>query len=150
LLKNSENDFGHEAIEVILKSMEDYRDDLVVIAAGYTDLMSKFLESNPGLRSRFPRTVMFPDYSPEELEEIFRREADHNQYRLGASAGPALHVAVERLWQQRGPEFANAREIRNLFERVVEEQANRISVSKQITTEALITLTDTDIRKASA
>jgi Cdc6-like AAA superfamily ATPase len=150
LAKDSENDFGHEAIEVMLKSMEDYRDDLVIIAAGYTDRMSKFLDSNPGLRSRFPRTVIFPDYSAEELEEIFRREADHNQYRLDASAGPALHVAIDRLWQQRGPEFANAREIRNFFERVVEEQANRISASKQITTEALTTLMDTDVRKASA
>ena len=130
--------------------MEDYRDDLVIIAAGYTDRMSKFLDSNPGLRSRFPRTVIFPDYSAEELEEIFRREADHNQYRLDTSAGPALHVAIERLWQQRGPEFANAREIRNFFERVVEEQANRISASRQITTEALTTLMNTDVRKASA
>jgi Holliday junction resolvasome RuvABC ATP-dependent DNA helicase subunit len=143
------NDFGPEAIEVILKSMEDCRDDLVIIAAGYTNRMSKFLESNPGLRSRFPRVVTFPDYSAEELEEIFRREADRNQYRIDDGAIPALKEAVAGLWHSRGPDFANAREVRNLFERVVEMQANRISQSASITTGLLTTIVEADIRQGA-
>jgi len=127
LAKDSENDFGQEAIEVLLKAMEDHRDDLVIIAAGYTDRMAKFLGSNPGLRSRFPRVVSFPDYSAEELEEIFRREANRNQYRIADEAGTALKSEIERVWKQRGPDFANARDVRNLFERVVSSQANRVS-----------------------
>lgn len=140
------NDFGPEAIEVILKSMEDCREDLVVIAAGYTDRMSTFLGSNPGLRSRFPRVVTFPDYSVPELEEIFRREADRNQYRIDGGAMSALKEAVTGLWRSRGPDFANAREVRNLFEHVVAMQANRISQSARITTGMLTTIMEADIR----
>ena len=112
LAKDSANDYGQEAIEVILKAMEDHRDELVVIVAGYTDRMEGFLASNPGLRSRFPRMVTFPDYPAEELEEIFRREARRTQYRIADEAGAALKGELERLWQQRGPNFANARDVR--------------------------------------
>lgn len=148
LAKESENDYGQEAIEVVLKSMEDYRDDLVIIAAGYADRMAKFLGSNPGLRSRFPRVVSFPDYSTEELEEIFRRVASHSGYRIAGEAETVLKGEMERLWQQRGPDFANARDVRNLFERVVAMQANRVGGSSTITTEVLTTITEADVRLA--
>jgi SpoVK/Ycf46/Vps4 family AAA+-type ATPase len=141
-------DFGHEAIEVILKGMEDYRDDLVTIAAGYTDRMAKFLGSNPGLSSRFPRVISFPDYSPAELGEIFRRQAKHSRYRIAKEAETVLKGEMERLWQQRGPDFANARDVRNLFERVVAKQANRVSRSTNITTDVLTTITEADVRLA--
>jgi hypothetical protein len=149
LAKESENDFGSEAIEVILKSMEDLRDDLVVIAAGYTDRMAKFLGSNPGLRSRFPKVIVFPDYSIEEMEEIFRRESERSSYQIDDRAGPALRGALDRLWQKRGSDFANARDVRNLFERVVSMQADRVSRSARITTKALTTITEADIQLAA-
>jgi len=148
LVKDSENDYGQEAIEVLLKAMEDYRDDLVIIAAGYTDRMANFLGSNPGLRSRFPRVVSFPDYLAEELEEIFRREANRNRYRIADEAETALKGEMERLWKQRRPDFANARDVRNLFERVISNQANRVSGSSTITTEVLSTISEADIRLA--
>ncbi len=146
--QTASNDFGQEAIEVILKGMEDYRDDLVIIAAGYTDRMEKFLGSNPGLRSRFPRVISFPDYSAEDLEEIFRRVANRSRYRIADEAETVLKGEIERLWQQRGPDFANARDVRNLFERVVASQANRVSGSSKITTELLTTITAADVRLA--
>jgi hypothetical protein len=149
LAKESENDFGSEAIEVILKSMEDLRDDLVVIAAGYTDRMAKFLGSNPGLRSRFPKVIVFPDYSVEEMEEIFRREAERSSYQIDDRAGPPLRGALDSLWQKRGSDFANARDVRNLFERVVSMQADRVSRSTRITTKALTTITEADIQLAA-
>jgi SpoVK/Ycf46/Vps4 family AAA+-type ATPase len=150
LAKRSDNDFGQESIEVILKSMEDYRENLVVIAAGYTNRMNEFLESNPGLRSRFPRVVSFPDYSPAELEEIFRREAGRSGYRIVSEAEPILKGIMERLWHQKGADFANARDVRNLFERVVAMQANRVSRSTSITKKLLTTITEADVRDACA
>jgi SpoVK/Ycf46/Vps4 family AAA+-type ATPase len=148
LVKGTENDFGQESIEVILKSMEDYRDDLVVIVAGYTDRMEQFLSSNPGLRSRFPRVVDFPDYPADQLFEIFRRVADQSKYRVAAEAQLTLKTELQRMWQHRGPEFANARDVRNFFERVVSQQANRVSGSRKITTEMLVTITEVDVRGA--
>ena len=148
LTKETENDFGSEAVEIILKSMEDLRDDLIVIAAGYTDKMAKFLGSNPGLRSRFPKVVIFPDYSVDEMEEIFRRESDRSRYRIDDKANPSLRKALDLLWQNRGSDFANAREVRNFFERVISIQADRVSKSARITTKALTTITEADIELA--
>jgi Holliday junction resolvasome RuvABC ATP-dependent DNA helicase subunit len=107
--------------------------------------MEKFLGSNPGLRSRFPRVVSFPDYSTEELGEIFGREANRNQYRITDEAQTALKGEIEHLWQARGPDFANARVVRNLFERVISMQANRLSRSSTITSEMLSTVTVDDV-----
>jgi SpoVK/Ycf46/Vps4 family AAA+-type ATPase len=148
LAKESENDFGSEAIEVILKSMEDNRADLIVIAAGYTDRMATFLGSNPGLRSRFPKVIVFPDYAIDELEEIFLRETERTRYEVDSKARSFLRQELERLWQNRGVDFANARDVRNLFERVVAMQADRISQSARITTKALTTIVEADIRLA--
>jgi SpoVK/Ycf46/Vps4 family AAA+-type ATPase len=142
------SDFGQEAIEILLKSMEDYRDDLVVIAAGYPDRMASFLSSNPGLRSRFPRMIEFPDYSPEELVNIFHREATSNGYVLDSDAQNTIIGEIKRRWEQRGADYANARDVRNLFERVIAKQADRISQSKRITKQALTTICEADIRLA--
>jgi Holliday junction resolvasome RuvABC ATP-dependent DNA helicase subunit/uncharacterized tellurite resistance protein B-like protein len=141
-------DFGQEAIEILLKSMEDYRDDLVVIAAGYPDRMASFLSSNPGLRSRFPRMIEFPDYSPEELVDIFQREATSNGYVLDPNAQNTIREEIKRRWEQRGADYANARDVRNLFERVIAKQADRVSQSKRITKQSLTTLCEVDIRYA--
>jgi stage V sporulation protein K len=141
-------DFGQEAIETLLKSMEDYRDDLVVIAAGYPDKMAGFLSSNPGLRSRFPRVIEFPDYSSEELVKIFHLEATRNGYVLDPDAQNAVIEEIKRRWEQRGADYANARDVRNLFERVVGKQADRVSKLKRITQKALTTISERDITLA--
>ncbi len=146
--EGSGNDYGQEAIETLLKAMEDYRDELVVIVAGYNDRMADFLDSNPGLKSRFPRHVHFPDYSPEEIVEIFDRTARQSGYHVAPAAKPLLVEAMLRQLGVRSADFANARDARNLFERVVSAQANRIGALASIDEEALTTLTEDDLRAA--
>ena len=121
------NDFGQEAIETILKAMEDNREDFVVIVAGYTGPMKKFIDSNPGLKSRFNKYIEFPDYSIEELTEIFKSFC--NKYEYTISDEDLERVAnLLRLKKVQSPEnFANAREVRNLFEEIITNQARRIS-----------------------
>ena len=118
-------DFGAEAIETILKRMEDYRHRLVVIVAGYPKLMRAFLNSNPGLRSRFAREISFPDYSTHDLLEISRRLASEHEYELGDGAEDAL----ERIFAgaARGEGFGNARYARTIFEQALNRQALRLA-----------------------
>ena len=118
-------DFGAEAVETLLKRMEDYRHRLVVIVAGYPRLMRAFLGSNPGLRSRFARELSFPDYSTGDLLEITRRLAAEHQYELGAGADDAL----ERIFAgaARGEGFGNARYARTIFEQALNRQALRLA-----------------------
>jgi hypothetical protein len=123
---NSDQDFGREAIETLLKLMEDHREDLVVIVAGYRDRMETFLESNPGLRSRFTRFIDFPDYSPEELALIFTRLTEEEGYALGEGALDAVKTILNREYATRKQNFGNARLVRNLFERSLTSQANRL------------------------
>src|SRR3954447_22398089 len=118
-------DFGQEAIESLLKRMEDHRHRLVVIVAGYPRLMNEFLESNPGLRSRFSRELTFPDYSDEELIAITARFADQNEYRLTEGAGEALRRILGQA--QRGEGFGNARYARTIFEQALNAQALRLA-----------------------
>jgi SpoVK/Ycf46/Vps4 family AAA+-type ATPase len=148
LAKDSETDFGHEAIEILLKAMEDCRDELVVIAAGYGDKMTAFLESNPGLRSRFPRVIWFPDYSAGELVEIFCRIADQNRYVISDDARRILQTEMDHLREKRGPSFANARDVRNLFERVISMQADRVGSLKVVSDAELTTITEADVNLA--
>jgi DNA polymerase III delta prime subunit len=141
---NSDQDFGREAIETLLKLMEDHRGDLVVIVAGYRDRMETFLESNPGLRSRFTRFIDFPDYTPDELALIFTRMTEEDGYALGDGALDAVKAILNREYELRNHNFGNARLVRNLFERSLTSQANRL-VGGTPTREELCLLTASDI-----
>ena len=122
--EDGSNDFGKEAIDTLVKGMEDYRDDLVVIVAGYTDEMKKFIDMNPGLRSRFNKYIAFDNYAPNEMLEIFKRLCEKAQFILGNGAE---RKALKYFEQQQGNEqFGNARGVRNFFDRVVTAQATRI------------------------
>lgn len=127
LAKGSENDFGQEAIDTLLKRMEDDRDRLVVIVAGYTNEIKTFIESNPGLSSRFNRYIDFPDYSKAELVEIFKRLASKYHYTLSNQAEQTLSALLEKALSKESDHFGNGRYVRNLFEKVIERQANRLA-----------------------
>jgi AAA+ superfamily predicted ATPase len=142
---DSGSDFGQEAIDVLLKRMEDYRDRLVVIVAGYTDEMSNFIESNPGLKSRFNRYFYFSDYTPEELTAIFNKLCTKSHFTLTPDAQTQLQTLLERLYLNRDRTFGNARLVRNLFEKTIERQANRLAVLSALPDEVLTTLLPEDI-----
>jgi SpoVK/Ycf46/Vps4 family AAA+-type ATPase len=118
-------DFGDEAIETLLKRMEDHRHRLVVIVAGYPRLMRRFLESNPGLRSRFSREIDFPDYSTDELVDIFHRFAVEHEYTVGEGGDDALRAIFANA--ERDESFGNARFARTLFEQALNAQALRLA-----------------------
>ena len=144
-------DFGQEAIETLLKRMEDHRHRLVVIVAGYPRLMNEFLDSNPGLRSRFSRELVFPDYSDEELIAITDLFADQNEYRLTGDA----HEELDRIFgqAQRGEGFGNARYARTIFEQALNAQALRLAGAgigvEGLDPEELSCLTDEDVSAAA-
>ena len=140
-----EGDFGQEAIDTILKAMEDHRDEFIVIVAGYTDLMEEFLDSNPGLRSRFNKFIHFPDYTPEELRRIFEFTAGKNGYKVSKDALEYLQNYYKLKLAMAEPNFANARDARNIFEKAVTRQANRLADKADCTKEELELLTLSDI-----
>ena len=141
----SENDFGQEAIDTILKAMEDHRDDLVVIVAGYTELMDKFIHSNPGLESRFNRFLLFEDYTPEEMFEIFKMRCGKG-YVLAPEAEPLVRDYIAE--ESADPSFGNARGVRNLFEHILVAQNNRLAKLETVTREDLMTITPDDVLHA--
>lgn len=141
-----DTDYGNEAIETLLKLMEDNRDKLVVIVAGYESEMRGFLLSNPGLNSRFSRQLLFQDYSAEELVEIFRIMAQKAHYVISPKVDETLVRIVGDIWTHRAENFANAREVRNLFEKVISAQANRLARSGSTIGNDLLTLTPDDFQ----
>jgi Cdc6-like AAA superfamily ATPase len=143
LVTESEQDFGAEAVATLLKRMEDDRDDLVVIVAGYPEPMRRFLDSNPGLRSRFSKTIDFPDYTDDELMSIFESIGKEHHYSLDDSGRAAVRAYF--VSQHRGPTFGNGRLARNLFEDCVARQANRIVAIDDPTDEELVTLEAADV-----
>lgn len=142
-------DFGAESIETLVKRMEDNRDNLVVIAAGYPKLMNHFLESNPGLRSRFAREIHFPDYSAPELVAIATKMVGEARYVLAAGSAEALEAVFSQAL--RTDSFGNARFARRLFEAAVEHQAVRLSGgSRPLRRDDVHTLTRDDFKSAAA
>ena len=144
LASTSENDYGAEAIDTLLKAMEDNRDDLIVIVAGYPELMNKFLNSNPGLESRFNKFILFEDYNDEELYKIFLLMCEDSNLVLDEGADEYLRQYFKKMYENRSKNFANARAVRNLFEEVITSQANRLAGKDNITDEELNTLTYED------
>ncbi|MCC8182008.1 MAG: AAA family ATPase [Clostridiales bacterium] len=135
------NDFGQEAIDTILKAMEDHRKDLVVIVAGYSNLMMKFIHSNPGLESRFNKYIYFDDYTGPELESIFLSVCRKNGYQVEDPLKERLPAFFQTLYDERDENFGNAREVRNLFEKLVSIQSDRVAQLEQPTREDLMTIT---------
>jgi len=141
----SQSDYGSEAIEVLLKAMEDQRGDLVVIVAGYTNEMDTFLNSNPGLKSRFNKFIHFVDYTPEELLDIFLLMSNKNGYKLSDDANSELKKLITVIYDNKTENFANARIIRNMFESVIQIQANRVIEIKSPSKDELQEITVEDI-----
>lgn len=142
----NERDYGQESIEILLQVMENNRDDLVVILAGYKDRMDKFFQSNPGMSSRIAHHIEFPDYGPDELLAIAKLMLRNQQYTLSFEAEKAFRDYLVRRMQQ--PHFANARSVRNALDRARLRQANRLFESQRgtLTKQGLMTLEAADIQ----
>ena len=145
--QDNANDFGKEAIEVLLKNMEDHRKDLIVIVAGYTELMGRFIHSNPGLESRFNKYFYFEDYTGDQLMEIFRSMCGKNGYTIGNEAEKYAEAYFAGLYEERDENFGNARDVRNVFERAVARQSDRVAALEAPTKEQLMELTVGDLRE---
>ena len=139
-------DYGQEAISTLLKRMEDYRDRLVVIIAGYKDEMQRFIDSNPGLQSRFNRYIDFPDYSGAELSDIFKMYMKKNQYTLTPDAEAYLKEQFDYAVAHKDRNFGNARFARNVFEKSIQQQANRLEGKKNLNKTQLTELTVEDLQ----
>lgn len=146
--EDSFNDYGQEAIDTILKAMEDHRDDLVVVVAGYPNLMERFINSNPGLKSRFNRYITFEDYTPSELVKIFENMCKKSGYTTTREADRYVLEYFTDEYNQRNDSFANGREVRNFFERIVVNQANRLAMETDISSEEIALLTIDDVEQA--
>ena len=146
LSSGGENDFGREAIETILKAMEDHRKELIVIVAGYTGPMEKFLSSNPGLESRFNKYFFFPDYNGEQLMAIFRNQCKKNGYVLSEEAEKAAVELFTDLYENRSDNFGNGRDVRNCFEDMVVRQSNRVAQLDNPTKEDLMAVLPEDLQ----
>ena len=139
------HDFGYEAVDTLLVEMENHRDDLAVIVAGYPEPMKEFLGSNPGLKSRFNKFIDFPDYVPDELMAIFEGMVSKNGYRLSDQAKEKAQAIFQTLYDQRDENFANGRTVRNFFEKVMIHQANRLATLDDLSDEQLETFEEGDL-----
>ena len=148
LVGGGENDYGKEAIATLLKRMEDNRDRLVVILAGYSDEMKEFIDSNPGLQSRFNRYIHFPDYNADELYQIFEVNCQKNDYVLTDEAEETLKAMLEKAVAEKDKNFGNARFVRNLFEKTLERQANRLSKQSDLSKEMLTEIIASDLQES--
>jgi len=147
---NSQDSFGQEAIDTLLKRMEDYRENLVVIVAGYYEEMQRFIESNPGIKSRFNRYFHFEDFKPEEMIKIFDSIVRKNNYTADESLVKKLNEYFIQQYNNRTKSFGNGRLVRNVFEKIVENQANRLSFFKnELSKEELVKLTEDDFKDIS-
>lgn len=144
-----ENDFGQEAIDTLLKAMEDSRGDLVVIVAGYDALMERFIHSNPGLESRFNRYLHFDDYNLDEMVAIFEMQCRKGCYELEDAARDDVKALIGEANTQ-SIAFGNARGVRNIFEKVLVNQANRLSEMDTVTREDLMRITEADVEQVRA
>lgn len=145
LVGKNNDDYGREAVATIIKRMEDDRDKLVVILAGYTKEMADFIDTNPGFESRFNRYIEFPDYTPEELFKIFESQCRKLEYQLTPGAIAKLNAVFSEAYAGRDNSFGNGRFARNIFEKTMEEQANRIARESKITRDLLVTIIENDI-----
>ena len=141
------NDFGREAIETLLKGMEDHRDDLIVIVAGYTGPMERFLHANPGLESRFNKYFHFDDYNGEQLMEIFQAMCRRHGYTLDPAGEAYARARFQALYDRRDENFGNARDVRNRFERAVARQADRLAALEAPGKQELMALTLADLKE---
>lgn len=148
LARGGEKDFGKEAIDTLVKTMEDHKDDLVLILAGYRREMELFLRTNPGLRSRFPIHLEFPDYGIEELVEISELMAKNREYALSYGAKEKVRELLYNKVDRGELVMGNARYVRNLIERSIRKQAVRLAREKKVTKEMLIMLERQDIMEA--
>ncbi len=144
LSNKGDNDFGHEAIDTLLKAMEDKREDLVVVVAGYDGLMDDFIHSNPGLESRFNRYLHFDDYTLNEMVDIFKLQCKKGFYTLGEEAEKEVRYSIE-LGNKNSISFGNARGVRNIFEHILTQQANRLASETDITPERLMEILPCDV-----
>ena len=144
-LAQKDDAFGQEAIDTILKAMEDNRDDFVVIVAGYTEPMKKFIDSNPGLKSRFNKYIEFPDYNIDELEQIFDMNCKKYDYKVADDVKHQIRALITAKKIENIDNFANAREVRNLFEEIITNQARRIATIENPTEEDMMTITLDDL-----
>lgn len=147
-LAKGENDFGQEAIDTLLKAMEDLRDEFIVIVAGYDEPMESFLQSNPGLKSRFNEYIHFDDYSEEELFLIFGLLCEQNDFRMDLEAQDTLKSYLNDLCTHKPDNFANGREMRNLFDKSKKAHSNRLTSLNEISDEDLITFKKDDLLRA--
>ena len=145
LASGGENDFGREAIETLLKAMEDHRKDLIVIVAGYDGPMETFIDSNPGLQSRFNKYLYFPDYTGAELMAMFRRNCEKNGYTLSPEAEEYAVEFFEDMYENRDDNFGNGRDVRNRFEDMITRQANRVASLETPSREDLMTVLKEDL-----
>ncbi len=145
LSSGSGEDFGQEAIDTLLKFMEDNRDDLIVVVAGYTEKMENFLSSNPGLRSRFNRFLNFDDYNPSQLVQIFELFCAKAGFQLSEMAEQKVEVLFSSMYEKRDDTFGNGRLARNIFEMTINNQANRIITLPDIDERTLSLIDENDI-----